>query len=430
MDPTEKNWVSRYLQLRIDFSLPVYQGEIWTHSKKLYKYLQPTGIIYGHPIEIPKEIELDYTSWPIKERFEVIFMESLLSSYLFYNQKNEIDIAVLNSFVLEANEFYKSLFPEFFRKSLFETKAKNNEQQLERILSKRISVKPEWNAQFWRGFFHNILLFLDVIVFVEYLQAKNSDSDFDTKQRFLQLQKNIIDLLAIVANINCEPSIKNDNFLDFFIDSTTLDKKEKESIRDNISKPQLDSVLQYLSKSEWLVKKYFLELAILSIWADNKVNIAEKDFIDNLSNTLKLSETDIHESSFAVESFVLLHWQQVHYLQSKQNYLVLSKRLTQRMISISKKYAAEIKNEIHEDKELLELLKISQRRPLSINEKEKVRAQLIDILKTIPAFVILTLPLSFLTVPILMKILPKSLFPSSFDANKLMAPRTKNFVQE
>jgi hypothetical protein len=58
-----------------------------------------------------------------------------------------------------------------------------------------------------------------------------------------------------------------------------------------------------------------------------------------------------------------------------------------------------------------------------LDEKEKVRAQLIDVLRTIPAFVVLAMPMAFLTVPILMKVLPKNLFPSSFDPNKMMNKR-------
>jgi hypothetical protein len=98
---------------------------------------------------------------------------------------------------------------------------------------------------------------------------------------------------------------------------------------------------------------------------------------------------------------------------------VLSKRLTQRMTLLSHKYVNEIKNEIEEDKELIQLLNTSQKRPLSIEEKNTVRQQLVDVLKTIPTFIILALPGAFLTVPILMKILPKEALPSSFDPNKL-----------
>jgi hypothetical protein len=47
---------------------------------------------------------------------------------------------------------------------------------------------------------------------------------------------------------------------------------------------------------------------------------------------------------------------------------------------------------------------------LAEDEKERIRVVLIKMLKTIPAFVIIALPQKFLTLPILLKILPRSLF--------------------
>ena len=51
-----------------------------------------------------------------------------------------------------------------------------------------------------------------------------------------------------------------------------------------------------------------------------------------------------------------------------------------------------------------------------LNEEEqiKVRTQLIDILKMLPTFVIIALPGSFLTLPLLLKILPKDTLPTEF----------------
>jgi len=52
---------------------------------------------------------------------------------------------------------------------------------------------------------------------------------------------------------------------------------------------------------------------------------------------------------------------------------------------------------------------------LSENEKKKVKKQLLDILKTIPAFTIFLLPGGTIILPILLKILPKELLlPSSY----------------
>jgi hypothetical protein len=43
-------------------------------------------------------------------------------------------------------------------------------------------------------------------------------------------------------------------------------------------------------------------------------------------------------------------------------------------------------------------------------EKENMRNKLIEIIKNVPAFGIIALPSSFLTLPLLLKVLPKGVF--------------------
>ena len=62
----------------------------------------------------------------------------------------------------------------------------------------------------------------------------------------------------------------------------------------------------------------------------------------------------------------------------------------------------------------MQLLAKSTKEDLTAEEQIKVRNQLIDILKILPTFVIIALPGSFLTLPLLMKILPESALPSAF----------------
>ena len=51
---------------------------------------------------------------------------------------------------------------------------------------------------------------------------------------------------------------------------------------------------------------------------------------------------------------------------------------------------------------------------LTAGEKDKVREQLIDLAKTIPALAIFAAPGGMLLLPILIKLLPFNLLPSSF----------------
>ena len=70
--------------------------------------------------------------------------------------------------------------------------------------------------------------------------------------------------------------------------------------------------------------------------------------------------------------------------------------------------------EVNESKELLTLLHKMAREKLSEEEKFKVKIQLMDIIKTLPTFIIIALPGTFITLPLLLNVLPKKAFPSAF----------------
>ena len=70
-------------------------------------------------------------------------------------------------------------------------------------------------------------------------------------------------------------------------------------------------------------------------------------------------------------------------------------------------------NEIAESKELAFLLRESAKRTLTEEEKGKVKEQLLDICKAIPAFAIFLLPGGAILLPLLIKLIP-NLLPSSF----------------
>ena len=70
-------------------------------------------------------------------------------------------------------------------------------------------------------------------------------------------------------------------------------------------------------------------------------------------------------------------------------------------------------NELNQSKELVSLLKKSTHEKLSNKEKEQLKNQLLDVLKTIPALAIFLLPGGLILLPLVAKILP-DILPSAF----------------
>jgi len=69
--------------------------------------------------------------------------------------------------------------------------------------------------------------------------------------------------------------------------------------------------------------------------------------------------------------------------------------------------------ELNESRELIKLLRKSTHHRLNDEEKMKVKNQLLDILKGIPAFAIFLLPGGALLLPLMIKLIP-GLLPSAF----------------
>ena len=69
--------------------------------------------------------------------------------------------------------------------------------------------------------------------------------------------------------------------------------------------------------------------------------------------------------------------------------------------------------ELQQSKEAVFLIKKSTHSSLSEDEKEKVRIQLLDICKAIPAFTVFMLPGGALLLPLLIKLIP-DILPSAF----------------
>ncbi len=69
--------------------------------------------------------------------------------------------------------------------------------------------------------------------------------------------------------------------------------------------------------------------------------------------------------------------------------------------------------ELAQSKEVMFLLKKSMKESLSEEEKEKIKIQLLDICKAVPALAVFMLPGGELLLPLLIKLIP-DILPSAF----------------
>ena len=125
---------------------------------------------------------------------------------------------------------------------------------------------------------------------------------------------------------------------------------------------------------------------------------------------LTFSEDDLENSMMGIEGFVLEHWEKLNYLQNKQDYDQVSERFIKRLSRVTANHKSKLKKEVQGNKDLLALLKKAKSSELTETEKKEMQEQLVVVLKTIPTFVVISLPKRFLALPVLMRILPTNFF--------------------
>ncbi len=417
MRPNDKGWLSEYLQLRKSALMDLSNPEIRRTSHPeytLYRVLQPTGLMYGQSVASMGIPDIDH--WDEKEKLKILLAESLISnSLLFYDKplRTEQDLTdAIDKTIENIGNFYNNIFPELATstKTIFGRK-KSPLELAERILDKRIEHASNFGGNFWIYFFHNSLLFLDVFIFGQWIHT-NADrivADFFRYERD-ELRFSVVKVIAAASHANKDVAQEERRLYEYFIDSTDLSaERRKEALKIFEEGFSIEDI-NLPSENSWILKRFFLEVAILTIWADKKVEQVELDFLKQFCHYLNFSDDDLENSMISIEGFMLEHWGELEYLQDKQDYSQVSDQFIRRVGKLAEKNKTRLLKKIQENEEASMLMKKASSNELTLEEKEKVRLQLVNVLRSIPTFGLLALPQQFLTLPILLKILPKNLF--------------------
>lgn len=415
MKPQEKGWLKEYLDFRKDLLKDFTLKKKGSHPEhSLYSIVQPTGLMYGQTVNHIDHP--DANDWSEKDKMKILLAESLISSSLLFYEKPVNNPEELSQVFFKTIEnignFYNNIFPELATpsKTLF-GKKRSPLELAEKILEKRIDRTSDYKGNFWMYFFHNSLLFLDVFIFGQWIHT-NADrivADFFRYERE-ELRFSIVKVIAAAAHSDNVVDPEERKLFEYFIQGTDLpNDKKKEALQIFEKGVEIDSI-NLPSENSWILRKFFLEVAILTTWADRKVEQAEHEFMKEFCTYLGFSEEDLENSMIAIEGFVLEHWEQLEYLQGKQDYNRVSEHFISRVSKVAEKNKSRLLKEIQDSEDILRLLKKARTEELTAEESERIRQELIVVLKTIPTFVIVSLPQRFLTLPMLMKILPKNLF--------------------
>ena len=415
MNPGIQGWLRQYCEQRIS-NIPHESHEQWGAEEIIYRVLQPTGLMYGHPVQHPTETELQIQTWDAVERMKLIYTESLLHIGSLNLQAGLLDQdhhQVTEHLVLEINDYLLNIYPHLYQGRL--TSSFQEPFYLaETLISKRLTVKTSLLKNYLANLFHNSLLFLDVFYFGRWIKGLGSSSNRKIRQEKENMRLAILEIMALAAYADQNIKKEERSLFEFFLQSADLSPEKESEARKLLESPMSADQIHVPAVDSWVIRKYLLEMAILVSWADKDMSDLEQDLIKSLGKKLHFSEDEIASSLLAVESFVLNNWKGMHYLVGKHDMERVGNRFVRRLKVFIYKNKDYVVQEINESKELVSLLGKSRKTSLSEDEKKIVSEQLMDILKTIPAFVIIALPFTFITLPILLSLLPKTAFPSAF----------------
>lgn len=410
-----KGWLEEYVAYRKELHIndsTIRKEKSSSPEHSLYRMVQPSGLMYGYGLHFEDEKNQELGE---KDRMKILLAESLISSALLYNtqpiQHSDDFSRVILKTLDNVGSFYNNIFPELATSAnpLFGRK-KTTIEVAEKIIEKRIEQTYSSEGNFWSHFFHNSLLFLDVFIFGQWIHT-NADkivADFFRYQRE-ELRFSVIKVIAAAANANRKIEVEEKKLLELFIQGAGLSSEKRKQATLIFDKGVDISEINLPAENSWILKKFFLEIAILTMWADRKVEQQEEDFLKQFSRHLGFSEDDLENSLIAIEGFVLEHWEQLEFLQNKQDYQLVSDHFIRRVSKIVEKNRNRLEREIADNAELRKLLEKGKTNELSAEENEKMREFLIGILRSIPTFVIVALPHKFLSLPVLLKILPKGI---------------------
>jgi hypothetical protein len=163
------------------------------------------------------------------------------------------------------------------------------------------------------------------------------------------------------------------------------------------------------------LRRFATEQVLLAAFVDRRLETGEIGFIERLATALEIDAARLAELEMQVDDFYRENRDALTALRLAETPEGLADALTSRLQAAIADNLDRILQEIRETGELAQLLaRASAGATLTPQEKAKVREQLIDVAKTIPALAIFAAPGGMLLLPLLVKLLPFNLLPSSF----------------
>jgi hypothetical protein len=418
--PGSKNWIAKFFELLENGVFGIDDDLIHQKESNLTHFIShQTGLIYGTAKSFIFSNALDKKRFNSDEQLQLLLFETLLFTYIRKQQK---PVSIIE-FTTTLLSFYKgyngsNLLDRFKYKTTSPTSKK-----LEIILASRVGIKSSFlGANYWLKHLSNAFIFLDVILFRAFLEG--DDSPF--LQKYERYTSSVLNGLIYVAHINDKVEEKEKKILQLFIASAALPKAILQMYKERSKIGIKLKVLQQELVADHLLAQITYEFGHLLLQSTHLITAEDRQKLEALGSALHLNTTQMLLSEEMCLAFIAQSGpdELLVYKQSTEASFAF-KETTKRWLRIIGRNRDRLLTEMRESKELMALLHKSTKQDLSPEEKEQVKDQFYDILKTMPSLALFLLPGGSLLLPIVMKLVPE-LIPSAFKVNEVEKKNTED----
>lgn len=412
--PGSKGWINKYFEL-------VHSGQIdlkrtrpkeYSRLHFLHLTLGKSGIIFGFPLDMIFAKKIDDSNWTSEEKLKLLLFEAHLLVYIRTFKDKPLD---KDDFIKSLIAFYKSHNATTIKKFFSIITRDSETTLLENVLANRVDVKLNLlDNKWWVNSLSNAFVYLDVILYYDFIQ-KNQEQAL---LKYSVFAKNALTAITISAYADGTIEGKEKDMFNVFLASANLDEEYRDKVKGGFKFGATFDDFDPVVHKHWMLKRFLLDIAALTIFSNHDAREEELAFLKRFATFLEIGDEEFDETLWMVESFLMKGKDKAVFLKNSSTYEKVYSSLTRRWVKILMRNKDKLSDELGKSKQLVMLVKKSATEDLSKAEKDQVKEQFKEIIKSVPALTIFMLPGGSLLLPILLKVLP-DLAPSAFRDNQL-----------
>lgn len=228
----------------------------------------------------------------------------------------------------------------------------------------------------------------------------------------------MVDVLAALACAERQPSYPTRRAILRQIEDLRLPHDVSDPLRSRVKRyferrPRSGQVVKGIRAYE--TRRFLLQQALLAARVDGRTSPEERAFLEGLAAALGFHVDEVQRIEVEVAEFYARNRHLVDVFTVSAAAGVMGEEVVDAMQTAVEKNFHRLMREIRETGELSVLLsRVARGQTLTRDEQKRMRAQLIDVAKAIPALAIFAAPGGVLLLIALAKVLPFSLLPSAF----------------